>query len=159
MSLPTCRIIRCLDLANGRVVKGVNFVDLKDAGDPVEIALQYNQQGADELVLLNITGGADNNQVIHQVLQQLKAQSDLHIIVGGAIRHLKIIQALIEAGADEVSIRSAAVHRHELVREAAQALGSERLVIAIDALRADEHSHPKSWVVCTQGGEQGTGFD
>lgn len=159
MSLPTCRIIPCLDLANGRVVKGVNFVDLKDAGDPVEIALQYNQQGADELVLLNITGGADNNQVIHRVLQQLKAQSDLPIIVGGGMRHLKDMQAMIEAGADKVSINSAAVHRPELVHEAAQALGSERLVIAIDALSADEHTQPKRWVVCTQGGKQRTDID
>src|SRR5699024_12130679 len=111
MSLPTCRIIPCLDLANGRVVKGVNFVDLKDAGDPVEIALQYNQQGADELVLLNITGGADKNHVIHRVLQQLKAQSDLPIIVVGGMRHRKDMQAVSEAGAGNDSIDSAEVDR------------------------------------------------
>src|SRR5699024_12834127 len=151
MSLPTCRIIPCLDLANGRVVKGVNFVDLKDAGDPVEIALQYNQQGADELVLLNITGGADNNQVIHRVLQQLKAKSDLPIIVGGGMRHLKDMQAMIKAGADKLSINSNSVHQPELVREAAQAVGSERLIIAIDALSADEHTKTNRWLIRNPG--------
>ena len=157
MSQPICRIIPCLDLADGRVVKGVNFVDLNDAGDPIEVAQRYSQQGADEIVLLNITGAPENNAVIHRILTQLSVDTDIPLIVGGGMRSLPDLQAMIQAGATKVSINSAAVHRPELISEAAQTLGSERLIIAIDA-KSNEHT-PGHWEVCTQGGKHRTGLD
>lgn len=157
MSQPICRIIPCLDLADGRVVKGVNFVDLNDAGDPIEVAQRYSQQGADEIVLLNITGAPENNAVIHRILTQLSVDTDIPLIVGGGMRSLPDLQAMIQAGATKVSINSAAVHRPELISEAAQTLGSERLIIAIDA-KSNDHT-PGHWEVCTQGGKHRTGLD
>lgn len=157
MTQPFCRIIPCLDLAHGRVVKGVNFVDLNDAGDPVEVAQRYSEQGADELVLLNITGAPENNEVIHRILSQLTQRAALPVIVGGGMRTLADMQAMIDAGASKVSINSAAVSTPELVAQAAQALGSEALIIAIDA---KQHSdQPGHWEVCTQGGKHRTGLD
>ncbi len=157
---PTCRIIPCLDLANGRVVKGVNFVDLNDAGDPIEVATRYAEAGADEIVLLNITGDSENNAVIHRILTQLSQHTTIPIIVGGGMRQLEDLRAMIAAGAAKVSINSAAVEQPELVQEAAQELGSERLIIAIDAKR-HHHTHDASpkWEVCTRGGTHRTGLD
>src|SRR5699024_5409999 len=114
---PVCRIIPCLDLANGRVVKGVNLVDLNDAGDPIEVATRYAQAGADEIVLLNITGDATNNAVIHRILAQLSQQTKIPITVGGGMRSLDDLQAMITAGASKVSINSAAVDHPELRSE------------------------------------------
>src|SRR5690625_1448557 len=179
---PRCRIIPCLDLANGRVVKGVNFVDLNDAGDPYEVALRYAEHGADEIELLNITGDEQNNTMIKKVLAQLKQHRQTPIIVGGGMRNLEQMQAMIDAGAAKVSINSAAVQKPELIRAAAQAFGSERLIIAIDALRNEVTAVTKTttarsatvaeptaaqapatqpalhWEVCTQGGKKRTGL-
>lgn len=157
MTQPFCRIIPCLDLADGRVVKGVNFVDLNDAGDPVEVAQRYAEQGADEIVLLNITGAAENNAVIHRILKQIARDTTIPVTVGGGMRNLADMQAMIEAGAHRVSINSAAVSNPDLVARAAQALGPDRLIIAIDAKR---HEHRTGhWEVCTRGGKHRTGRD
>ncbi|HLR81729.1 MAG TPA: imidazole glycerol phosphate synthase subunit HisF [Paenalcaligenes sp.] len=157
---PVCRIIPCLDLANGRVVKGVNFVDLNDAGDPIEVATRYAQAGADEIVLLNITGDATNNAVIHRILAQLSQQTKIPITVGGGMRSLDDLQAMITAGASKVSINSAAVDHPELIKQAAQQFGSERLIIAIDAkLQQQATADEPHWEVCTRGGKHRTGLD
>lgn len=157
---PVCRIIPCLDLANGRVVKGVNFVDLNDAGDPIEVATRYAQAGADEIVLLNITGDAANNAIIHRILAQLNQHTNIPIIVGGGMRSLDDLQAMITAGASKISINSAAVDQPELVKLAAQQFGSERLIIAIDAKRQQQTAATTPhWEVCTQGGKHRTGLD
>lgn len=157
MTQPFCRIIPCLDLADGRVVKGVNFVDLNDAGDPVEVARRYGEQGADEIVLLNITGDPENNTVIHHILNQLARDTTIPVTVGGGMRSLADMQAMIEAGAHRVSINSAAVSNPELVAQAAQSLGSKRLMVAIDA-KSNDHQ-PGRWEVCTRGGKHRTGLD
>ncbi|HLS17153.1 MAG TPA: imidazole glycerol phosphate synthase subunit HisF [Paenalcaligenes sp.] len=157
---PTCRIIPCLDLADGRVVKGVNFVDLNDAGDPIEVAARYADAGADEIVLLNITGDSQNNAVIHRILAQLSHQTDVPIIVGGGMRTLEDLQAMITAGASKVSINSAAVDHPALIEQAAAQIGSERLIIAIDAkLKTQTPTDEPHWEVCTRGGKHRTGLD
>src|SRR5690625_1245585 len=157
---PVCRIIPCLDLANGRVVKGVNFVDLNDAGDPIEVATRYAQAGADEIFLLNITVDATNNAVIHRIFAQLNQHTKIPITVGGGMLSLDDLQAMITAGASKVSINSAAVDRPELIKLAAQQFGSERLIIAIDAkLQQQAMATDPHWEVCTQGGKHRTGLD
>lgn len=157
---PTCRLIPCLDLANGRVVKGVNFVDLNDAGDPIEVASRYAEAGADEIVLLNITGDSENNAVIHRILAELSHQTTIPLIVGGGMRTLDDLQAMISSGASKVSINSAAVEHPELIQQAAKQLGSERLIIAIDAKRHEQsNAQAPRWEVCTRGGKHRTGLD
>lgn len=154
----TRRIIPCLDVTAGRVVKGVNFVDLVDAGDPVEIARRYNEQGADELTFLDITATSDNRGLILPMIEAVAAQVFIPLTVGGGVREVPDIQRLLNAGADKVSINSAAVANPELVRAAANYHGSQCIVVAIDARRKPGDG-PAQWEVFTHGGRKATGLD
>jgi cyclase len=145
------RIIPCLDVKDGRVVKGVNFVALRDAGDPVEAAEAYCAQGADELTFLDITASSDNRGIILDVVARTAARVFMPLTVGGGVREIADIRNLLNAGADKVSINTAAVQRPELVREAAQRFGSQCIVVAIDARRVPG-SAPQAWEVYTHGG-------
>lgn len=149
------RIIPCLDVNNGRVVKGVNFIDLIDAGDPVEQAKIYNDQGADELCFLDITASSDNRRTILDVVERTAETIFMPLTVGGGIRELSDIRNLLNAGADKVSINSAAVARPEFVREAAEKCGRQCIVVAIDA----KQTAPGQWHVFTHGGRKDTGID
>lgn len=151
------RIIPCLDVNNGRVVKGVNFVDLIDAGDPVAQAKVYNDQGADELCFLDITATSDNRGTILDVVRACADEVFIPMTVGGGVRELKDIRALLEAGADKVSINSAAVFNPDFVREAADKCGSQCIVVAIDAKAKEDGS--AGWEIFTHGGRKGTGID
>jgi cyclase len=149
------RVIPCLDVHNGRVVKGINFVDLMDAGDPVEQAKIYNDQGADELCFLDITASSDNRKTILDVVERTAAVAFMPVTVGGGVRDLSDIRNLLNAGADKVSINSAAVARPEFVREASEKCGSQCIVVAIDAKQMGDNR----WHVFTHGGRQDTGID
>jgi len=149
------RIIPCLDVNNGRVVKGVNFVGLRDAGDPVEQAKIYDAQGADELTFLDITATHENRDTIYDVVSRTAEQVFMPLTVGGGVRALDDIRKLLEAGADKVSINSAAVKHPEFVREAANKCGSQCIVVVIDA----KDDGKGGWEVFTHGGRQGTGLD
>lgn len=149
------RIIPCLDVKDGRVVKGVNFVDLVDAGDPVEQAQLYESQGADELCFLDITASSDNRDVLYDVVSQVAESCFMPLTVGGGVRSLEDIHRLLRAGADKVSINSAAVARPELVREAAEKFGSQCIVVAIDAKR----NASGTFEIYTHGGRKPTGID
>lgn len=149
------RIIPCLDVNNGRVVKGVNFVGLRDAGDPVEQAKIYDAQGADELTFLDITATHENRDTIYDVVNRTAEEVFMPLTVGGGVRALEDIRKLLEAGADKVSINSAAVRHPEFVREAANKCGSQCIVVAIDA----KDDGKGGWEVFTHGGRQGTGID
>ena len=127
------RIIPCLDVDNGRVVKGVNFVDIRDAGDPVEVAKRYNEQGADEITFLDITATSDNRDTIVHVVEEVAREVFIPLTVGGGIRELNDIRTLLNAGADKVSINSTAVFNPEFIREASEHFGSQCIVVAIDA--------------------------
>ena len=151
----TVRIIPCLDVKDGRVVKGVNFVDLRDAGDPVEQARLYDAAGADELTFLDITATADNRDTILDVVARTASCVFMPLTVGGGVRSVEDIRSLLLAGADKASMNSAAVARPELISEAARKFGSQCLVVAIDAKRAA----PGHWEVFTHGGRRGTGRD
>lgn len=151
----TVRIIPCLDVKDGRVVKGVNFVDLRDAGDPVEQARIYDAAGADELTFLDITASADNRDTILDVVARTAACVFMPLTVGGGVRSVEDIRKLLLAGTDKASMNSAAVARPELINEAAQKFGSQCIVVAIDAKRAA----PGHWEVFTHGGRRGTGRD
>lgn len=155
----TRRIIPCLDVTAGRVVKGVNFVGLVDAGDPVEIARRYNEQGADELTFLDITATSDNRDLILPIIEAVASQVFIPLTVGGGVRQVADIQRLLNAGADKVSINSAAVSNPELVREAANYHGSQCIVVAIDARRVSAESEPPRWEIFTHGGRKATGID
>ncbi|MCX5590366.1 imidazole glycerol phosphate synthase subunit HisF [Alcaligenes endophyticus] len=155
----SCRIIPCLDVTAGRVVKGVNFVDLVDAGDPVEIAKRYNEQGADELTLLDITATSENHGLILPIIEAVAKQIFIPLTVGGGVRELADVQRLLNAGADKVSINSSAISNPELVREAAQHHGSQCIVVAIDARRVSAPGEPLRWEVFTHGGRRATGLD
>jgi len=149
------RIIPCLDVDNGRVVKGVKFVDIRDAGDPVEVARRYDAQGADEITFLDITASSDNRDTIVHVVERVADQVFIPLTVGGGIRSVADVRRLLNAGADKVSINTAAVTRPELVKEAADHFGSQCIVVAIDARRcADDR-----WEVFTHGGRRPTGLD
>jgi len=148
------RIIPCLDVDRGRVVKGVNFVGLRDAGDPVEIARRYDEQGADELCFLDITASSDERDTIVHVVEQVAAQVFIPLTVGGGVRKIDDVRNLLNAGADKVSINTAAVHRPEFVAEATGRFGSQCIVVAIDAKRAGA-----GWEVFTHGGRRPTGLD
>ena len=143
------RIIPCLDVANGRVVKGVNFVDLRDAGDPVELAAHYNEQGADELVFLDVAATVENRTTLVELVARTAREVFIPLTVGGGIRSVDDAKAVIRAGADKVSINSAAVWRPELVRELSEEFGCQAVVLAIDARRDGE-----MWRVFTKGGRQ-----
>jgi cyclase len=154
----TRRIIPCLDVKDGRVVKGVNFVGLRDAGDPVEAAEAYSEQGADELTFLDITASSDNRGIILDVVAKTAERVFMPLTVGGGVREVADIRNLLNAGADKVSINTAAVHRPDFVREAAERFGSQCIVVAIDARRVP-NSNPQAWEVYTHGGRNATGID
>jgi cyclase len=149
------RVIPCLDVTAGRVVKGVRFVDLRDAGDPVEIARRYDEQGADELTFLDITASSDERDIILHVIESVAAQVFIPLTVGGGVREVQDIRRLLNAGADKVSINSAALARPALIAEASARYGSQCIVVAIDA-RADG---PGRWQVYTHGGRRPAGRD
>lgn len=153
------RIIPCLDVDNGRVVKGVQFVDIRDAGDPVEIAKRYDEQGADEITFLDITATAHDRDTIVHVVEQVADQVFIPLTVGGGIRELADIRRMLNAGADKVGINSAAVKRPEFVKEAAEKFGSQCIVVAIDAKRVSGEGEPNKWEIFTHGGRKGTGID
>ncbi|SUA55536.1 imidazole glycerol phosphate synthase subunit HisF [Oligella urethralis] len=153
------RIIPCLDVNGGRVVKGVNFVGLRDAGDPVEIAKSYCQQGADELTFLDITATSDDREMIFPVIEKTVAAINIPLTVGGGVRSLEDIQRLLDIGVSKVSIGSAAIANPELITEAAERFGSERIVIAIDARQVNAEGEAPRWEVISHGGRQGTGLD
>jgi cyclase len=152
----TKRIIPCLDVKDGRVVKGVSFVNLRDAGDPVEVATIYDREGADELCFLDITASHENRKTIIDVVEQTAARVFMPLTVGGGVRALDDIRALLNAGADKVSINTTAVQQPEFVREAAQRFGTQCIVVAIDAKRSESGGH---WQVFTHGGRKATGLD
>lgn len=152
----TKRIIPCLDVKDGRVVKGVSFVNLRDAGDPVEVAAIYDREGADELCFLDITASHENRKTIIDVVEQTAARVFMPVTVGGGVRTLDDIRALLNAGADKVSINTTAVQQPEFVREAAQRFGTQCIVVAIDAKRQEAGGQ---WQVYTHGGRKATGLD
>jgi cyclase len=153
------RIIPCLDVDNGRVVKGVQFVDIRDAGDPVEIAKRYDEQGADELTFLDITATHDNRDTIVHVVEAVASQVFIPLTVGGGIRKLEDIRRMLNAGADKVGINSAAITNPEFVRDAAEKFGSQCIVVAIDAKRVSSDNAPEKWEIFTHGGRKPTGID
>ena len=148
------RIIPCLDVTAGRVVKGVNFVELKDAGDPVEIARRYNDAGADELTFLDITASSDERDIILHIIEAVAEQVFIPLTVGGGVRKVDDIRRLLNAGADKVSINTSAVTNPELVAEASGYFGSQCIVVAIDSKRVGDH-----WEVFTHGGRKPTGLN
>lgn len=148
------RIIPCLDVKDGRVVKGINFLELRDAGDPVEQAKTYEAQGADELCFLDITATSDNRGIIYDIISSVAEQCFMPVTVGGGVREVDDIRKLLQAGADKVSINSAAVKRPEFVREAAQKFGDQCIVVAIDAKKVGD-----GWQIFTHGGRNATGID
>lgn len=156
------RIIPCLDVTGGRVVKGVNFVALRDAGDPVEIAARYNEQGADELTFLDITATSDGRDLILHIIEAVASEVFIPLTVGGGVRTVDDVRRLLNAGADKVSFNSAAVAQPQVIREASQRYGAQCIVVAIDAKRrqgADLAQRGQGWDVYTHGGRRNTGLD
>lgn len=156
------RIIPCLDVDDGRVVKGVQFLDIRDAGDPVEVARRYNREGADEITFLDITASSDNRATMVQVVEQVAAEVFIPLTVGGGIREVADVRRMLNAGADKVSINTAAVSRPDIVSEAADRVGSQCIVVAIDAKQVDSGSSPGQeprWEIYTHGGRKPTGLD
>ena len=153
------RIIPCLDVDAGRVVKGVKFVDIRDAGDPVEIAKRYNQEGADEITFLDITASSDERDTIEHVVESVASQVFIPLTVGGGIRNIADIRRMLNAGADKVGINTAAVHRPDFVKEAAEKVGSQCIVVSIDAKRVSTEGEPSKWEIFTHGGRKPTGID
>jgi len=153
------RIIPCLDVDNGRVVKGVKFVDIRDAGDPVEVARRYDREGADEITFLDITATHDNRDTIVHVVEQVASEVFIPLTVGGGIRTLDDIRRMLNAGADKVGINSAAVFKPEFVREAAERFGSQCIVVAIDAKKVSQPGEADRWEIFTHGGRKATGIE
>lgn len=156
------RIIPCLDVTGGRVVKGVNFVSLRDAGDPVEIAARYNDQGADELTFLDITATSDRRDLILHIIEAVASQVFIPLTVGGGVRSVEDVRRLLNAGADKVSFNSAAVANPQLIRDASQRYGAQCIVVAIDAKQRaadDLAARGEGWDVYTHGGRKNTGLD
>ncbi|MAJ57351.1 MAG: imidazole glycerol phosphate synthase subunit HisF [Candidatus Pelagibacter sp.] len=149
------RIIPCLDVKNGRVVKGINFVELKDAGDPVEQAKVYSDSGADEICFLDITASNENRETIYEVVKKTSKNCFVPLTVGGGVRSIEDINKLLNCGADKVSINTAAVKNHNLIKEAAKRFGSQCIVVAIDAKKTDENK----WSVFTHGGRERANID
>ncbi|WP_417067923.1 imidazole glycerol phosphate synthase subunit HisF [Niveibacterium terrae] len=149
------RIIPCLDVKAGRVVKGVNFVELRDAGDPVEVARRYDEQGADEITFLDITASSDERDIILHVVERVAEQVFIPLTVGGGVREVADVRRLLNAGADKVSMNTAAVNNPQLVADAAGKVGSQAIVVAIDA----KQTSPGHWEVFTHGGRNNTGLD
>ncbi len=153
------RIIPCLDVDAGRVVKGVQFVDIRDAGDPVEVAKRYDEQGADEITFLDITASSDDRETIVHVVEEVASQVFIPLTVGGGIRKVEDIRRMLNAGADKVGINTAAVFNPEFVAEASSKFGSQCIVVAIDARRVSEDGEENRWEIFTHGGRKPTGID
>jgi imidazole glycerol-phosphate synthase subunit HisF len=154
------RIIPCLDVTDGRVVKGVNFVELRDAGDPVEIARRYDEQGADELTFLDITASSDNRGLILNIIEQVASQVFIPLTVGGGVREVDDVRRLLNAGADKVSINTSAILNPQLVADASGRFGAQCIVVAIDAKQVQNDSNQGlRWEVFTHGGRKATGLD
>lgn len=156
------RIIPCLDVENGRVVKGVQFVDIRDAGDPVEVARRYNEQGADEITFLDITASHEGRDTTVKTVERMASEVFIPLTVGGGIREITDIRRMLNAGADKVSINTAAIFNPEFVREAAEKFGSQCIVVAIDAKQvawADKGDKANKWEIFTHGGRKPTGID
>jgi cyclase len=153
------RIIPCLDVDNGRVVKGVKFVEIRDAGDPVEIARRYDEQGADELTFLDITASSDNRETMVHVVEAVAGQVFIPLTVGGGIREIADVRRMLNAGADKVAINTAAVANPEIVKQAALKFGSQCIVVAIDAKKVSGEGEPDKWEIFTHGGRKATGLD
>ncbi|MAK44389.1 MULTISPECIES: imidazole glycerol phosphate synthase subunit HisF [Spongiibacter] len=154
------RIIPCLDVDKGRVVKGVNFVGIRDAGDPVEVAKRYNEQGADEITFLDITATHEGRETTVHTVEQIAAEVFIPLTVGGGIREIKDIRTMLNAGADKVAINSAAIHNPDFVRDAAERFGSQCIVVAIDAKRVDDEADGSPrWEIFTHGGRKPTGIN
>src|ERR1700674_361404 len=152
------RVIPCLDVKDGRVVKGVNFVDLRDAGDPVAAAMAYEAAGADELTFLDITASHENRGIILDVVRRTAEACFMPVTVGGGVRTIEDIRALLRAGADKVSINTAAVNRRAFVKEAAEKFGDQCIVVAIDAKKVSRPGAPDRWEIFTHGGRNPTGL-
>jgi len=153
------RIIPCLDVDAGRVVKGVKFVDIRDAGDPVEVARRYNEEGADEVTFLDITASSDERDTIVHVVEQVASEVFIPLTVGGGIRTLEDVRRMLNAGADKVAINTAAIHNPEFVKQAADRFGSQCIVVAIDAKRVSADGEADRWEIFTHGGRKPTGID
>ena len=153
------RIIPCLDVDNGRVVKGVQFVDIRDAGDPVEVARRYDEEGADEITFLDITASSDDRETIVHVVEAVASQVFIPLTVGGGIRKVEDIRRMLNAGADKVGINTAAISNPEFVKEASESFGSQCIVVAIDAKRVSAENEPDRWEIFTHGGRKETGID
>lgn len=153
------RIIPCLDVDNGRVVKGVQFVDIRDAGDPVEVARRYDAEGADEITFLDITASSDDRETIVHVVEEVANEVFIPLTVGGGIRTVDDVRKMLNAGADKVAINTAAVFNPEFVREVSDKVGSQCIVVAIDAKQVSEEGEPLRWEIFTHGGRKPTGLD
>jgi cyclase len=153
------RIIPCLDVDNGRVVKGVKFVDIRDAGDPVEAARRYDREGADEITFLDITASSDDRETMVHVVEQVAGEVFIPLTVGGGIRTLEDIRRMLKAGADKVGINTAAIFNPEFVQQAAERFGSQCIVVAIDAKCVSAEGETKRWEIFTHGGRKETGLD
>jgi cyclase len=153
------RIIPCLDVDNGRVVKGVQFVDIRDAGNPVEVAKRYDEQGADEITFLDITATSDNRGTTIHMVEEVASQVFIPLTVGGGIRKVEDVRTMLNAGADKVAINSAAIYNPEFVKEACEVFGSQCIVLAIDAKKVSKTGEPNRWELFTHGGRKETGID
>lgn len=153
------RIIPCLDVENGRVVKGVRFVDIRDAGNPVEVAKRYDEQGADEITFLDITASHEGRDTTLHTVEAIAREVFIPLTVGGGIRTVEDIRRMLNAGADKVGINTAAIHNPEFVRQAAQRFGSQCIVVAIDAKQVSAEGEPPRWEIFTHGGRKPTGID
>jgi len=153
------RVIPCLDVKDGRVVKGINFVNLRDAGDPVEAAIAYDEAGADELTFLDITASHEDRDIMLDVVQRTAEACFMPLTVGGGVRTIDDIRALLSSGADKVSINTAAVARRAFVKEAAEKFGDQCIVVAIDAKKVSQPSESNRWEIFTHGGRKPTGLD
>ena len=153
------RIIPCLDVDRGRVVKGIQFVSLTDAGDPVEQAVRYDAEGADELTFLDITASSDKRDIVSELVRRVADQVFIPFTVGGGLRSLEDIRAVLRSGADKVSLNTPAIERPELIKEAAETFGSQCMVVSIDARRRAANDASKAWQVFTHGGRSPTGLD
>ncbi|MET0013155.1 MAG: imidazole glycerol phosphate synthase subunit HisF [Sedimenticola sp.] len=153
------RIIPCLDVDAGRVVKGVKFVEIRDAGDPVEVARRYNEEGADEITFLDITASSDDRETIVHVVEEVASEVFIPLTVGGGIRTTEDVRRMLNAGADKVAINTAAVFNPEFVKEASDRFGSQCIVVAIDAKQVSGDGEPLKWEIFTHGGRKPTGLD
>ena len=153
------RIIPCLDVDAGRVVKGVKFVEIRDAGDPIEVAKRYDAEGADEITFLDITASSDNRNTMVNVVERVAAEVFIPLTVGGGIRKVEDIRTMLNAGADKVGINTAAVFNPEFVQQASDKVGSQCIVVAIDAKQVSHEGEPLKWEIFTHGGRKRTGLD